>query len=310
MNIHAVFNGTGGTFRTMDMSAYCRRAHGVFADHGHAFSCDVVDGPALLPTLERAAARDDIDALIVGGGDGTVSAAAGLLWRQGVPLGIVPAGTMNLFARSLHLPLDVEAALAVLARAEAATVDIATANGHPFVHQFSVGLHPRLLRFRNAYAFASRLGKIRASVRAAIGVVLDPPRFRAVYEIDGERHEGKVSAISVSNNVFGETPLPFAARVDGGVLGVYVSRALTPPQVARLIVDILARRRRLNQTLKERTAGHVHLSFPALRHNARCVIDGEMLPLERDVAIDIHAGGLTVLRPKPADEVISGELGT
>lgn len=309
MKVHAVFNGEGGTFRTTDMTAYCRRAHAIFEAAGHAFSCDVVAGSALIGTLSTVAARTDIDAMIAGGGDGTISAAAALAWRRGMPLGIVPAGTMNLFARSLHIPLDIDAALEALARGHVARVDIGTANGHPFVHQFSVGLHPRLLRFRNAYAFASRLGKIRASIRAAVGVVLDPPRFRAVYELDGTRYEARVSAISVSNNVFGPTSLPYADRVDAGVLGVYVSRALTPMQVARLIFDILARRRRLNQTLKERTARRVRLHFPALRHNARCVIDGEMLPLERDVVIDIHEGALSVIRPRPEDEVITADLG-
>ncbi|WP_407815538.1 diacylglycerol kinase family protein, partial [Staphylococcus aureus] len=65
--------------------------------------------------MERAAEEPGIEGIIAGGGDGTISAAAGIAWKQGIALGIVPAGTMNLFARSLKLPLDIRQALETLA---------------------------------------------------------------------------------------------------------------------------------------------------------------------------------------------------
>ncbi len=74
----------------------------------------------------------------------------------------------------------------VLAQARVADVDIATANGRPFVHQFSAGLHARMVRMRNQMSFGSRLGKMRASTSAAFGVMLDPPRFEVVFDIDGD----------------------------------------------------------------------------------------------------------------------------
>ena len=50
-----------------------------------------------------------------------------------------------------------------------AAADIGTADDRAFVHQFSAGLHARMVRYRNAMTFASRLGKMRASARAAVG---------------------------------------------------------------------------------------------------------------------------------------------
>ena len=96
MKIQAIFNRDGGTFRTTDMEAYVRHAEKIFGEAGHHLDCDVVEGADIADALKRSANRDDLDAMVAGGGDGTISAAAGFAWKAGMPLGVVPAGTMNL----------------------------------------------------------------------------------------------------------------------------------------------------------------------------------------------------------------------
>lgn len=297
MKIHAVLNRDGGTFRTMDMDEYCRRAHETFSRQANEFSCEVVSGGEIQRALERASRRGDIDALLAGGGDGTISAAAAICWREGMPLGVVPAGTMNLFARSLRLPLDLDQALDVLASGRIRNTDIATANGRPYVHQYSVGLHARLVRLRNARNFKSRWGKMRASVRAALEVMRNPPVFDVVCRIDGREERRRTSAISVANNHFGADPLLYAETLSGGELGVYVADALPPGGVAKLILDILRGRLKESEAVSERGAREVHLHFPRLPRHADAVLDGELLPLPRDVEIVLHAKELRVLAP-------------
>ena len=104
MNLFAVFNRDGGTFKTTDMSAYCAHATKTFKDAGHEIECHVVAGDKVVETMERAASTPGVEALIAGGGDGTISAAARIAWKGEIALGVVPAGTMNLFARSLRPP--------------------------------------------------------------------------------------------------------------------------------------------------------------------------------------------------------------
>lgn len=295
MKIHAVFNRDGGTFRTMDMADYCRRTTEIFSARSNDISCEIVSGSEIEAALEKASRRADLDAILAGGGDGTVSAAAGICWREGMPLGVVPAGTMNLFARSLHLPLDLYEVLEVLSSGRIKHADIATANGRAYVHQYSVGLHARLVRLREGYDFKSRWGKMRASLRAALGVMLDPPAFEAVCRIDGREERCRTSAISVSNNHFGADPLLYAETLNGGELGIYVADALTPTGVARLAFDILRGRLKDSETISERGAREVLLSFPRLPKRAYAVSDGELVPLSREVEIVLHAGGLKVL---------------
>ncbi|PYB76859.1 diacylglycerol/lipid kinase family protein [Rhizobium wuzhouense] len=299
MKIKAVLNRDGGTFKTTDMQVYCASATEAFARHGHELDCAVVAGDEIVEALQKAVETKGIDAVLAGGGDGTISAAAGIAWKAGLPLGVVPAGTMNLFARSLKLPLDIWKALDVLAQGEVAAVDIATANGRPFVHQFSAGLHARMVRMRNQMDFASRLGKIRASTSAAFGVMLDPPRFEVVFDIDGDGRsdERPVSAISVSNNPLGNNSLFFADRVDTGKLGVYLAAPLEPTGVGLLAFDILRGKFKENEAVTASTAEKVHLHFPKHRKGAACVLDGELLRMPADVELKIHPGELKVLVP-------------
>ena len=295
MNLFAVFNRDGGTFKTTDMGAYCAHATKTFEDAGHQIECHVVAGDKVVETMERAATTAGVDCLIAGGGDGTISTAAGIAWKGEIALGVVPAGTMNLFARSLKLPLDIWQVLDTLAVAAPENIDIASANGKSFVHQFSAGLHARMVRYRNSMDFASRLGKMRASVRAAVGVMLNPPEFEVEFNIEGKSEYRKVSAISVSNNEFGSDPLMFADDLTRGRLGFYLADPLTPAGVAHLTYDILRGRLKHNPSVTAMTATELELHFPRHRHDVRCVLDGELLPMKRDVLLKIHAGELKVL---------------
>ncbi len=310
MNLVAVFNRDGGTFRTTDTDAYCARAAKTFEDAGHRIECHVVSGKDVVSTMQRAASISGVEGLIAGGGDGTISAAADIAWSNGLTLGIVPAGTMNLFARSLKLPLDIWTVLDVLAQGKVQQVDIASANGKSFVHQFSAGLHARMVRYRNSMTFGSRLGKIRASTRAAFGVMFNPPEFEVEFNAGGAAGHRKVSAISVSNNEFGQDPLLVAPDVTGGHLGFYIADPLTPAGVAHLAFDILRGRLKENEAVTAMTTTEVELHFPRERHDVRCVIDGELLPMDRDVILRIHAGELKVLVPRRPGEAAQEEEGS
>lgn len=298
MRFKALFNRDGGTFRTTDMEAYAKRAEQVFRDAGHEIECLAVHGKDIVPSLEKAAEEKGIDALIAGGGDGTISAAAGIAWKTGLPLGVVPAGTMNLFARSLKLPLDIWASLDTLANGRIMQADIGTADGRPFVHQFSAGLHARMVRLRDSMTYASRVGKLAANVRASMNVMLDPPQFEVEFDADGHREHRHVSAINVSNNPFGDNSLMFSEELNTGHLGFYLTDPLRPTGAARLAFDVLRGRMRQNTAVTEMRARAVDLHFPKLYKKANCVLDGELMPLGRNVSIRLHNEELKVIVPR------------
>jgi diacylglycerol kinase (ATP) len=78
--------------------------------------------------------------LIVGGGDGTLSAVASRLARRPVELGVMPLGTANDFARTLGIPTDLEGAAEIVARGKVRLIDLARANDAYFLNVASIGM--------------------------------------------------------------------------------------------------------------------------------------------------------------------------
>lgn len=298
MHFIGVLNRDGGTFRTVEMDGFSANAQRIFEEGGHTLECRVVEGRQLIGELERAASDPKCDVVLAGGGDGTISAAAGICFRHKVPLAVLPAGTMNLFARSLKVPLNLDQALRALAGGELGAVDIATANGRPFVHQYSVGMHSRLVRIRNGMTYRSRFGKILASVRAATETVSRPLIFDAVIRTANGIENRRAMAIAISNNVLGEGHVPYAENVDQGVLGVYVFKPMPPVEVARLALSLLVGTWKHHPLVSERQVEEVTLSFPRRKASAKAVIDGELIDLEKRVELKIHRGALRVIVPK------------
>ncbi|MEB2848028.1 diacylglycerol/lipid kinase family protein [Endobacterium cereale] len=295
MNIIAVFNRDGGTFRTTDMAAYEAKVIEVFEGAGHRIECRIVAGNEVADALKAASNHPDVECIVAGGGDGTISSAARLAWKSGKVLGVVPAGTMNLFARSLQLPLDVWAVLETLASAESRKVDIASANGQSFVHQFSAGMRPRMVRLRDAMEFGSRFGKIRATIRATLTAMARPPRFEVFFNTDGKSRTQQISAISVSNNEFGNDALMFAEKVDEGHLGIYLADPLTFRSAVHLAFDILRGKLKENPAITAFKTSEISLHFPRHRHGIRCVMDGEIVAMDQAIVIRTHPGELKVL---------------
>src|SRR5271166_1000269 len=101
-----------------------------------------------LASLAARAARANSQAVVAGGGDGTVNAVAGALVATDTALGVLPMGTLNHFAKDLGIPLDLEAAARNVFIGDIAKVDVGEVNGRVFVNNSGIGLYPRIVRER------------------------------------------------------------------------------------------------------------------------------------------------------------------
>jgi diacylglycerol kinase family enzyme len=293
----AVLNIDSGTLSTVDLESYSEHLRQAFADHGHIVDVRTVKGEDIVSAMEQGFRDDQYDCIVSGGGDGTVSCAGAMAWRHGKPFGIIPAGTMNLYARTVGVPLEIWQAAEALAAGTIERCDIATANGRPFLHQLSVGMHARIVRERDRQSFTSRYSKMRASLITMLAALKNPPVFPVRLSGDGERRFLRVSSISVSNNRFGEGHLPYADSVDEGVLGIYLARERSFRGAFRFLVDMAFGSWRYNPEITELTAQQVTLEFPRIRRNTHAVVDGELIPLEPRIEISIHSGAVAILRP-------------
>ena len=200
----------------------------------------------------RAAVADVVvrgcSLLVVGGGDGTVGAVAGLVAdlpadRRPV-LGVLPLGTANDFARTLDLPADLAAAVGVLANGKVVDIDLGRANGLPFLNVASLGLSVEAtLALRPAVK--RRLGSLAYPISSLVAYRRHRP-FRARLEFPDEERPplelGDLLQVAVGNGRHyggGNTVAPDAG-IDDSTLDVYAiqaGRLRDHLSVARLIRD-------------------------------------------------------------------------
>ena len=296
MKYVAVLNEEGGTLLTMNVDEFAREVTRVFEEAGHTIQILRTDNQHLLETLETAAS--DAEAMLVAGGDGTVSASSTVAIKSKVALAVLPAGTMNLFARSLAIPLDLNLAMMALANGRIAKVDVGWANDRSFIHQFSVGMHPSLLRHRKRIEYKSRLGKLLASIRATLAAIRKPPVFEADIRTPDGSSRRRVSGIFVSNNPFEEGHLPYATQLNAGVLGLYVAAPMTTFQWLTLCLSVMIGRWKTNPFVSEFSVKSVTLTFPRKRKRNFASIDGELIELETTVHLKIDSGAMNVVVPQ------------
>ena len=203
----------------------------------------VQSGADLPGTLDRVLA-DGHDLVVVGGGDGTLSYAAGRVAGTGVTLGVLPLGTANDFARTLEIPNNLAEACAVVAEGKVVDIDLGRANGEPFLNVASVGLSvavtealtPRLKRYIGPLAYS--IATLRAYARHK--------PFRARLEFPDGDHEplelDDLLQLAVGNGRHyggGNTVAP-TAGIDDHTLDIYA--ILAGPlrehvSIARLLKD-------------------------------------------------------------------------
>ncbi|MER9331691.1 diacylglycerol kinase family lipid kinase [Mesorhizobium sp. M0152] len=303
MRFAAVLNRDGGTLRTTDLQALRDRMRRALETAGHSIDIEVVAGMDIVPALDGVVSRRGVDVVLAGGGDGTISAAAARLMGKKKALAILPAGTMNLFARGLGIPQTLDAALQSFADGEVIAVDIATANGRPFVHQFSIGMHAKMVQLRQKMEFGSRLGKINASVKAAWATINNPPAIDVTLGIGEAELAVRITGIGITNNLFGEGHLPYADNPAGGVLGVYVTVARQRAELIKFFFNMARGKWRDNEHVEihqaHRTVLKIHSGARKFR-SVMAVMDGELVKLDRETTIEIQPGALNVLVPARA----------
>ena len=159
-----------------------------------------VEDPTRLHQVLTQALALTPDLLIFGGGDGSLTAAAGRLAHRDTALGVLPLGTTNNLARSLGLPLDLPGAIATLAHGKVADVDLARAGGNLFANMASVGLSVRDAQAAPA-ALKRALGRGAYLLTALRHLPTHPP-FKATLTVDGAQQVLWTHQLNIANGAY------------------------------------------------------------------------------------------------------------
>ena len=245
----------------------------------------------------KAAAAAGADVVIATGGDGTVTAVASGLAGSAIPMAIIPAGTGNLLARNLNLPMDREEALRIALVGTDHQIDVGLANGTPFVAMAGLGLDADMLNSTSESA-KQRFG-YAAYVVSVARHLRDRPIRATVRADDGPPQRLRTSGIIVGNVGWLQAGLPLfpEAAPDDGVLDVVV---LPPRGWASWLAFTL------HVLLRRPNAQIFRASFTELRiqidRDHMWEVDGEVTGRTRSLDIRLHAEKLTLRTAMPAQE--------
>ncbi len=272
------------------------RIEGSLAEAGFAVERIAAPAPAgtvaaLSAALSCAETQDT--RVVVAGGDGTIHAALPALVDTGVPLAILPVGSVNVLARELGIPPSLEAAIGVAKSGRLRQIDLGYANGRAFALMAGIGFDaavvqsvaPQLKDLVGSFAYVARGLQVLASY----------PQTRFHIEADGEEVEaaGWLAVVANASRYTYHWRLAPDAQIDDGWLDFCFFSSESALQTAGQVVA---------------TLGGRHFSHPGVQHlrakrfRFRCTpevavqLDGDpagMTPIK----VEIRPGALTVMVP-------------
>lgn len=192
----------------------------VLSKGGMTVTEEKADATETLSDLIRRRAQQ-FDLVVLGGGDGTLNTAASGLLDTGLPLGVLPLGTANDFARTVGIPADPVKAAEVIVTGSPSPIDLGEVNGHLFFNVASIGFSAELAADLTEHA-KKRWGKLGYAIVAA-RLLARSQLFSAHLDHDGTSEKIRTMQVSVGNgrHYGGGMTVEESATADDGLLDFY-----------------------------------------------------------------------------------------
>lgn len=304
-----IFNPVAGRYPP---TPFVKRAAAVLRERGWQVRLIPTRNGEAITRMARRAARRGVEAVFVAGGDGSVGLAAAGLMGTSTALGILPAGTANVFAQDLGLARmswthwrGLEESARVLADAPAYWADMGRCNGHPFLLWAGTGLDAVVVQKVEPRRRWEKVFGIAKYATHAVWTASTWSGMRLQVEVDDFRSEGEfIMAVATNIPRFagGLTQLAPHARLDDGQMDLWLFRGHAFNDIARIAWKLWLGR-------LDDIPGAVHLTF----HKARIMgqghlpfqLDGEPLLCAPDVTLEVIPRAVRLLVPPDARHLFS-----
>jgi diacylglycerol kinase family enzyme len=249
--------------------------------------------PGYLKDEILRAAQSEAATIIVGGGDGSANCAAHALAGTDKTLGILPFGTMNLFASDLRMPSDVERAIEALGHTRPRRIDLARVNGRFFHSLSGLGFFSQMARAREEVR-GHKLGRLVGVGIAAIRALRRTSAFTLDIRTESRREHVEALAVLITNNRFG--PDWRRPRLDEGVLEIHIVEHAGALSKLKASANLLAGTWRNNdETDGIRSIVARHVAIGRKRSRTFASTDGELRREYIPLRYEMRPGALTVL---------------
>jgi diacylglycerol kinase (ATP) len=235
------------------------------------------------------------DAVIVGGGDGTLSTCAKAMAEIGRPMGILPLGTANDLARTLKIPTALPEAGAIIAKQYSEPVDIGMVNGHPFFNVVTIGLAADMAT-RLDRMTKKRWGRFGYAI-GAMRVALGARRFTASITTARGTETVKTYQIAIGNGRYygGGVVVHADATIHDGMLDLY---SLELQTLWKLALMFPAFRRGEHGGWDDVRVDHAHSFEIRTRKPQPVNADGEVVT-QTPVKLEVLKRAVKVFVPQP-----------
>lgn len=260
---------------------------------------DIPAGPGFDAWIDGVA--EDADVLAATGGDGTISSVANGAARNGRTLAVIPAGTLNHFARDTGIPSDLGEAIDVLRTGRVQSIDVGVVNGALFLNNVSLGNYPRMVRERTGLQRRGMPKRVAGAI-AAFDTWWDLRNMTAAMKLDQQDLVRRSPFIVIANGSYLLSGFDLGKReeINDGTLSVYVAPpsgrfgALMWPLHA--LMGTLEDHERF-ETLTAKTSEIILGS-----ERVSVAIDGELRDLKSPLSFEIRRKALRVLVPRESKE--------
>ena len=197
----------------------------------------VTGAPGEARALAEEAARSGCERIVAAGGDGTVNEVVNGIAGCNAALGLLPIGTMNVFAAELGLPSSsLRKCWEIIERGETRSVDLPRANGHHFVQLGGIGFDAQVVA-ATSFDFKKTLGPLSYVISAAQIAARKPPRL--IVESDAVSCEGSFVLIGNGRYYGGPFIIFKEALIDDGKLDVLGFKNLGYLDIVRYLQAII-----------------------------------------------------------------------
>jgi diacylglycerol kinase family enzyme len=302
MKVVVIVNASAGTVAGGDSESFRASLAEAFRQHGIEAELQLVEGGNIHESaaMALAAAHErKIEAVVVGGGDGTIRTVAGVLAGSSVPLGILPLGTLNHFAKDLGIPPELEAAAAVIGNGYTRRIDLGEVNDEVFVNNSSLGIYPYLVADRERQTSETSRPKWIAASLAFLRVLRRFPTRRLTVRFGGGAEPIRTPCLFVGNNEYEVSPLAIGKRMklDGGELWLCVANQRDPARFLWLALRLIVG---MADPAKELVSAHVAaVEITSRSSRLPVALDGEVVTMRPPLLYRSRPGDLVVFAPRP-----------
>jgi diacylglycerol kinase family enzyme len=258
---------------------------------------ELIEGGKCEVRCKAIAERGD-PLVIVGGGDGTVNAAASALVGTKTVLGVLALGTLNHFARDAGIPADLDEAAALIAAGNKRRIDVGEMNERIFVNNSAIGLYPLMLVQRDLQRKRLGMNKRLAMILASVRTLSRFNHYRLTLTVN-EEQTGRVDTplLFVGNN---EYRIDLGApgrreRLDDGQLNVLVMRKKTRRGFIGASIRALLERSRPDDMV--RLEGVERLRVASRERHLAVSLDGEVVRAKPPLDYRIRRKALRIIAP-------------